>query len=807
MSKKYLHKVLPPALFLTLGGTTCEQTAAELTADFSAPQAIALVCLQRIDSGEIGGTICPEDLDANGNIQAEEFAFDVIPLEGCDLVNEEDISEENETNTVVPNSFLFALVANTSRGDISALSLSGGVRVIDSDNATPGVNYMPVGTFPSAIAVDDNNGRYVTTNAGSNDLSVFDNADLIRCFSNRLAAPTIPLGGSPRDAAFDDNGVVYVTIPERGEVVAVDFTQATPVITRADVTQGAAGPMRPTRIAISDSRRVAYITNAAGNEMVELDLESMVEGNTPIFTFIDVQSRTGAIDYLEASTLSFEGALDEGQDLPDPIDIPETLYVGSLDFTGQVLVVDVATRSLVNLRPNDAQSFGPGIRIGAAAQTLDPVVDIDFFIEPLLPVVETAGEPFFLARQDKPNNLQGAFALVTTADAEIFVVNVAPNEPGRRCCTVDGDPNFCEGGSIPPDDEGNCPEGVFLPEQAPHTVRNITLEDEPRISLDPALFVGQSRINLASSAVQRFPAIGNDDGCFGGEGDCGFDVTLDPKIVLPPKSKDVFNEAWALIFEGVIPGSLRANGSLVADTLFDDAAYCARGIFPGDILQILTPQLQDAPAECALFPTPAAVNSNGAFDVRGSPFDDDVTAELTVLEVFQDRIVFDLSAAPAGFDLASCYSGAVRYRLRVNDAFLVTGQEDQHSFLHRQVANPDGTCAEDASIDPLFDARAIPGAVFNNIVFSIDISNPEPPVNGQGVVATFRDVAWQFSISSGFAPWGIDPDTSRNTGESNIPGGVVVTPDGTSAFMTDSNHDRVYEFSIPGKSVNIDFTF
>ena len=87
----------------------------------------------------------------------------------------------------------------------------------------------------------------------------------------------------------------------------------------------------------------------------------------------------------------------------------------------------------------------------------------------------------------------------------------------------------------------------------------------------------------------------------------------------------------------------------------------------------------------------------------------------------------------------------------------------------------------------------------------MEVTNPTPPSNGQGQVASFRDVAWQFAVSAGFSPWGIDPDTTRTTGAANIAGGAVVTPDGTSAFVTDSNQDRVYELILPSQQVNINF--
>ena len=809
MAKKFIQRALPAtALLSALGAATCEQPVQIVQADFSAPQALALMCLHLVADGEPSGTFCPEDVDASGNVEEGEFAFTTIALEGCNLLNADEVEAGNDTATVIPNSFLFALVANTARGDVGAVSLSGTPQIIDSDNTVPGGNFIPVGDFPAAIAVDDVGKRFVTANAGSNNLSVFSNTDLVRCFSNRTPPPTVDLGGSPRDVALDDNGFAYVTLPDQGELVAVDLNQDPPVIVgRADLKLNAPGAMRPTRLVLSAPRRVAYVTNAAGNAIAEVDLETLITGAAPLVSFIDVQSRTGAIDYLAPGVLSFAGSLAEGQSTPDPIDIPETLYVASLDFVGQVFLVDAETRALVNLRPEDTQRFGPGVRIGGAGQILDPVVDINFFTEPLLPLTGDPADPLFLARQDKPANLQGVFALITTADADSFVVNIAPNEPERLCCPTDGDPNTCIGGSIPPDDEGNCPEGVFLPAQAPHTVRNTTLEDEPIISIPPALFVAQSRINLASAAVQRFPTIGNNSGCLGGEGDCGFDSLLDPKIILPPKSTDVFSEDWVFVFEGVIPGTLRSNGSIVGDSLVDSAAYCSRGVEPGDILQILTPPLANAPAECGNLPVSAGVNANGAFDARGSSFDDEVSAELVVVEVFNDRIVFapkeGVVNPPA--ELAACYPNAVRYRLRVHDAYLASGREESHNFLHRQIANPDGTCSIDASIDPRFDARAIPGAIFNNIVFSLEISNPAPPTNGQGEVASFRDAAWQFTVSAGFGPWGIDPDTTRNTGNANIAGGVAVTPDGTSAFVTDSNQDRIYELILPQQQVNIDF--
>ncbi|NVL67872.1 hypothetical protein, partial [Escherichia coli] len=46
---------------------------------------------------------------------------------------------------------LFALVTQTTRGELAVVNLSAGV-LVDQSRATPGINFLPVGALPTDVA-------------------------------------------------------------------------------------------------------------------------------------------------------------------------------------------------------------------------------------------------------------------------------------------------------------------------------------------------------------------------------------------------------------------------------------------------------------------------------------------------------------------------------------------------------------------------------------------------------------------------------------------------------------------------------
>lgn len=795
---------------LFLGAATCERQSVPLRADFEAPQALSLVCLHQVAEGEPPGTFCPEDLDDTGNPIGEVDQFVTVPLESCKQIEDED-DANNLTNTQLPNSFLFLLVANVTRGDVGVVSLSSSStpQPLDSDNSTPGVNFIPVGDFPRAIAVDSDAKHFVTANAASNDLSVFENTDLLRCFTNRATPPTVALGGSPQDMALDANGIAYVTLPDQGELVAVD-TRANPpvVVARADLTLNAPGATRPNRIALSEVRRVAYVSNGLGTFITEVNLDALLLGNAQL-NFIEVGSRTGVIAYSPAQTVAFEGELPDDAIEPEPIDAPEALYVASLDLVGQILVVDAEARALVNLRPDDPLGLGPGIRVGFSDDILNPITDIRFFTEPLLPISIDPEED--LPRGARPDNLQGVFALVTTNDLLSFTINLAPHDPDRLCCTLDDNTDValqeCTDEPTLSNPDGTCDTDIFLPAQSIHTVRNANLRDDPDIGGfgEPILSIGGVRVDPENPVVTRFPAVGTSPECLDEDAGtlCSYDIDAETRISLPTTAGTLFTETWDLVFEGIIPGTERAGVPLVGNSLRDLPLFCERGVEVGDIVQILSPLSDDAPAECTALVVPPSVSINGAFQAAGSPVDELVTAEVEVVAVRAGELTVAPREGVAGpADLSACFGNTVAYRVRVADVFLVRGSEPSHVFLHRQITNPDGSCGVDETIDPRFTARAAPGTIFENVAFRLELTDVAPPTNAEGVPASFRDAALQFAIVSGFTPWAIDPDNTAATGAANIAGGAVITPDGLSAFVSDINQDRIFELILTEKSAD-----
>jgi YVTN family beta-propeller protein len=88
------------------------------------------------------------------------------------------------------------------------------VTVFDlSNNAI--ITQISTGENPDAILFEPYSGKIITCNGRSKDLSVIDPA------SNKVIA-TIPVGGKPETAVSNSNGLLYVNVEDKSEVVVVD---------------------------------------------------------------------------------------------------------------------------------------------------------------------------------------------------------------------------------------------------------------------------------------------------------------------------------------------------------------------------------------------------------------------------------------------------------------------------------------------------------------------------------------------------------------------------------------------------------
>ncbi len=179
------------------------------------------------------------------------------------------------------------------------------------------------------------------------------------------------------------------------------------------------------------------------------------------------------------------------------------------------------------------------------------------------------------------------------------------------------------------------------------------------------------------------------------------------------------SEGWIFTWEGVLTGTEHsASGSLGAWRLDDDRIgldFLAAGVEAGDVLQILSdPGQQGGGGD-----DPCRVGS-------GASEEGSARTEFTVSAV--DTKMLDISPV-GGIDLAGCWPEAVRYRVRVKNAWTVYG--------------------------------IVSGAMprLTNVPFQDPA--PDPPIYDNGLIALTmfeseqaaipRDSTWGFNTDSGFA--------------------------------------------------------
>jgi DNA-binding beta-propeller fold protein YncE len=129
------------------------------------------------------------------------------------------------------------------------------VTVFDLKTLAPITVIHIKGRNPDAIAFDPASNRVFTFNGGSHDASVIDARTMQQ-------VGTIDLGGKPETGQPDGNGMLYVNIEDKGEVVALD-TRAMQVKARYSL----APCEEPTGMA-RDAARGRLIIGCGGNSMM-----------------------------------------------------------------------------------------------------------------------------------------------------------------------------------------------------------------------------------------------------------------------------------------------------------------------------------------------------------------------------------------------------------------------------------------------------------------------------------------------------------------------------------------------------------
>jgi len=233
-------------------------------------------------------------------------------------------------NTDTPQ--LVGFVANSERNEVAMFTECSG-RLIDMDRATPGYQFVPVGTLPSSMTTSFDGCRVVTANAGSCDLSILD-------------APALATYGLGPDGAKEDEPSRFVSNlrPERfdatpdvgwipvgarvGQVMAVR-----PELSgsqRVSDEPGIAGTCSP-----ADSGSV-YVTFPTCDAVAEVDL--LTQRILQSFQFLD--NGDGTYD-----------VLDTGQNPICQVDCPT-------QFDGE-LPASTSAAPVPKVRPSTLEFVGP----------------------------------------------------------------------------------------------------------------------------------------------------------------------------------------------------------------------------------------------------------------------------------------------------------------------------------------------------------------------------------------------------------------------------------------------------------------
>jgi YVTN family beta-propeller protein len=213
------------------------------------------------------------------------------------------------------------------------------VTVFDLATLAPVARIAVGGSRPDAILYEPVTHRVFTFNGGSNDASVID-------ATNNTVVGHIPLGGKPEFAQHGMNGVVYVNIEDKSELVAIDAA-AMKETARWSIAPGE----EPSGLAIDRAHHRLFSVCDNQKMIVSDAVKGAVVANLPIGTGVD-----GAT-FDEARGLAFascgQGVLTVVREIsPDKYEVVEN---DSTQRSARTIALDPSTHRLYL----PAAMFGP----------------------------------------------------------------------------------------------------------------------------------------------------------------------------------------------------------------------------------------------------------------------------------------------------------------------------------------------------------------------------------------------------------------------------------------------------------------
>ena len=505
---------------------------------------------------------------------------------------------------------MFALVTQTTRGEIAAADLSTG-RVIDTQSTIPGATFVAVGDAPSAVVVPPLDGRrtYVAS-FGSSDLRVLDTRSLVdKAFTGRATLAVIPLGFLT-DGRWDEAEPVDMVLSpdETRLVIAAPRLHGLIVIEIADLDRVVSGELHAgdaplAFVALGGLTADATLTTATGSDRYQVSCGL----NVPPRPSESVNERvvSASSDEAQPVALTVDAAnnrvLVADASLPvihavDLATLTETLHAGRPYFVTGTPTLDVVMSPAVPASPGDAaferyiyaidaerrdvlvlndrgvmQSVntagnGRPDRIDFAGASILSLEVIEPRYQGCAPVVSLAG----------PRYLHGVFLAAAGLDGRIRIADVYDLDAPARCESTSAD-------SPAPACSIGAPCAVFQR----HRPRIASTFSSPLPCAIPTLSVRNDFVSLPVDNSGETPSLMALAGCSEGKAVAHQQVTTTPAMGTPavtfacplvgmPPMNTTFETVacvnadpwamgaqfeWLAVWEGELPGT-QSSGAL-----------------------------------------------------------------------------------------------------------------------------------------------------------------------------------------------------------------------------------------------------
>jgi len=397
---------------LAVASFSCtEDTADEVISQFDRPQDVALVCVD------------PEVTDED----VEEGADRFLPLECCANVG---AGVEGFCDGPNLDAILFAFVTQTTLGEVAVVNLHTQT-IVDQDERIPLNSFIPVGSQPNDIAASWDGRMVYTANFETDDLSVIDVEEAFG--PTMVASSSIDMGGPAaritiaRAPSVRDR-YAFVTQPTLGRLSVVELPH--------DGEKG---------------RLLGYLRMDKGTGNPHAPVDESVEGVMPwAMAAHEVKMAGGDPDddqtfpslYVAGRAGNYLLELDTEILVQKALELPEPGYLGDDAIVRRIELDDFTIRSLAIEPELGRWAYGVENELGGvividlvSGEVLpvneeNPLADDAYSIE--IPGRARAVSLMRLTEDDDipdPLTFSGTFAVVSTTQARIFVIDAEDRNP------------------------------------------------------------------------------------------------------------------------------------------------------------------------------------------------------------------------------------------------------------------------------------------------------------------------------------------------------------------------------------------